>query len=186
MTFEQQLTYGRVGETRIAEWLKGRGWSVLPVYEIEKQTGKGPRLFAPREQLIAPDMFAFRGNIARWIEAKHKKAFTWHRLTARWVTGIDLRHYFDYCKIDDYSPFPVWLVFLHEGGQAKDSPADSPRGIFGNALSYLRQHENHRHENRGNSGMVYWAKDSLIELAPLPEQRAGVAMGAMSSPAYIG
>ena len=164
MNFDGQLKYGQVGESRIAEWLRARGNSILPVYEIEKQTGKGPRLFAPDRQIIAPDMFVFKGSDAFWIEAKHKNAFTWHRITERWVTGIDLKHYEDYCVIDGYSPFPVWLMFLHEGGQAKDSPADSPKGLFGNKLKYLREHENHRHENWGNSGMVYWALNSLIRL----------------------
>ncbi|MDP2676061.1 MAG: hypothetical protein Q8O83_00010 [bacterium] len=161
MNFNSNLKYGQVGESRIAEWLKSRGNSILPVYEIEKQTGKGPRLFSPDRSIIAPDMFIFKGKDCFWIEAKHKTAFTWHRITNRWVTGIDLKHYGDYCIIDDYSPFPVWLLFLHEGGQAKDSPSDSPKGLFGNALEYLRTHENHRHENWGNSGMVYWAIEAL-------------------------
>lgn len=159
--FKANLQYGQVGESRIAEWLKSRGNSIMPVYEIEKQTGKGPRLFTPDRQLVAPDMFVFKGSDAFWIEAKHKTAFTWHRLTGRWVTGIDLRHYADYCIIDDYSPFPVWLMFLHDGGHAKDSPVDSPCGLFGNKLRYLRKNENHRHRNWGTSGMVYWAINTL-------------------------
>jgi hypothetical protein len=164
MTFAANLDFGQVGESRIASWFKAKGYGVLPVYEIEKQTGKGPRLFMPKDVLIAPDMLTFKGAAAFWIEAKHKKAFTWHRLTNRWVTGIDLRHYLDYCKVDDSTPWPVWLLFLHDGGQAKDSPPDSPRGLYGNALAYLRKHENHRHENWGKTGMVYWALESLKRL----------------------
>ena len=162
--FDENLKYGHVGESRIASWLRARGNSVLPVYEIEKQTGKGPRLFAPDRQIIAPDMLVFKGNSAYWIEAKHKTAFSWHRITERWVTGIDLKHYGDYCLIDDYSPFPVWLIFLHDGGQARDSPAESPKGMFGNTLKILRDKENHRHENWGKSGMVYWAINVLRRL----------------------
>lgn len=167
MTFESNLDFGRVGESRIAEWLKSKGHSILPVYEIEKQTGKGPRLFLPDKKLIAPDMFVFKADKAYWIEAKHKTAFSWHRKTGCWVTGIDLKHYLDYCEIDDFSPWPVWLLFLHDGGQAKDSPPDSPSGLFGETLKVLRQHENHRHANWGPSGMVYWARDRLRLLAPL-------------------
>jgi hypothetical protein len=161
MTFAQNLDYGQVGESRIAQWYKAKGYGVLPVYDIEKQTGKGPRLFMPKGQLIAPDIFVFKQGAAFWIEAKHKNAFTWHRKTGRWVTGIDLRHYEDYCKVDETTPWPVWLLFLHDGGQAKDSPPDSPKGLFGNSLAYLRDHENHRHQNWGKTGMVYWAIDSL-------------------------
>lgn len=169
MTFEANLDFGRVGESRIATWLKARGLSILPVYEIEKQTGKGPRLFLPNKKLIAPDMFVFKGNKAYWIEAKHKTAFSWHRNTERWVTGIDLKHYADYCEIDDFSPWPVYLMFLHDGGQAKDSPPNSPSGLFGARLKFLREHENHRHSNWGSSGMIYWAHKDLKPLATLEE-----------------
>ncbi len=160
MSFTGSLREGIVGESKIANWLKSRGFSVLPVYEVALETGKGPRLFTAAEQLIAPDMLAYKGGKCYWIEAKHKTAFSWHRLTERWVTGIDLKHYADYCKIDDSSPWPVWLMFLHKGGQAKDSPP-SPAGLYGNSLAYLRQNENHRHMNWGKHGMVYWAEDSL-------------------------
>lgn len=143
----------------------------MPVYEKLIDEGKGPQVLLPKRELIAPDLLVFRGQRgseqAYWIEAKHKTAFSWHRLTGRWVTGIDLRHYEDYCCIDDMTPWPVWLLFLHQGGQAKDSPPNSPSGLHGNRLSVLRGCENHRHDNWGRTGMVYWALESLIALAEL-------------------
>ena len=169
MSFSASLDYGKAGESAIGNWLRRRGWAVLPVYEKIISEGKGPQLYMPNKALIAPDLFAFGRGKACWIEAKHKTAFSWHRLTGRWVTGIDLRHYADYCDVDDCTPWPVWLLFLHEGGRAKDSPADSPKGLFGETLTMLRAHENHRHENWGASGMVYWARDALRQLATLDE-----------------
>jgi len=168
-TFEQQLAIGKVAESAIANWLKRMGYSILPVYEKALGEFKGPQLFTPNQSLVAPDMFVFRGKASLWVEAKHKDAFTWHRITQRWVTGIDLRHYIDYCEVDDRSPFPVWLMFLHRGGQAKDSPANSPTGLFAGALKHLRMHENHRHSGWGNSGMVYWSVDTLQKIATLDE-----------------
>lgn len=165
MTFEASLDVGRVGESVISLWFREKGYSVLPVYEVEMHTGKGPRLFAPRTQLIAPDMLVFRAKDAYWIEAKHKSAFTWHRKTGRWTTGIDLHHYADYCAIDDMATWPVWLLFVQRGGRAKGDSEDSPAGLFGNKLSILRECENHRHSNWGTSGMVYWSIDSLELLA---------------------
>jgi hypothetical protein len=169
MDFEQRLSTGKVGESLIAAWLRSQNWTILPVYDVEIDTGKGPRLYTPTRKLIAPDMLALQTGSAQWIEAKHKTAFSWHRNTGRWVTGIDKRHYADYCAIDDSTDWPVWLMFLQQGGQAKDSPPHSPSGLFGNALSVLRQNENHRFPPEGDDGMVYWSPKHLIKLASLEE-----------------
>jgi hypothetical protein len=164
-SFSQQLDYGKAGESRIANYFKGRGYSVLPIYEKEMTEYKGPTLFAfDSSSVIAPDMLVFSQDNCFWIEAKRKSAFTWHRITQRWVTGIDLHHYEEYLKIaDKYSPWPVWLFFLHEAGEAKDTPPGmtSPVGLYANDINVLRHNENHRHKNWGKHGMVYWAVDNL-------------------------
>ena len=166
-SFEEKYTFGLAGECRIAQWLRSKGNGVLPVYEKIVDSGKGPRLFLPDKELIVPDLFVFNRQRSLWIEAKHKTAFTWHRKTNKWVTGIDLRHYHDYLEIMEDTPWKVWLLFLQEGGQAKDSPPNSPAGLFGNDLAFLSKHESHQHENGGTDGMVYWANQALIRLAPL-------------------
>jgi len=168
-TFRATLDYGEAGEAAISRWLRRRGCTVLPVYEKLIDNGKGPRLYLPHSTLIAPDLFVFGSQNVLWVESKHKTAFSWHRLTNRWVTGIDVRHYEHYLRVESETPWHVWLMFLHEGGQAKDSPPNSPTGLFGNALSKLAKCENHRHKNWGTMGMVYWAVDSLVNLAPLTE-----------------
>lgn len=158
MSFRENLGYGQAGESEIARWLIGRGSTVLPVYEKIIDTGKGPQLYTAIGNLVAPDLVALKDQKFTWIEAKRKSAFTWHRITQRWVTGIDLRHYEDYIKVREVVGAPVWLLFLHEGGQAKDSPKESPAGLFGSEIIQLMQNENHRHKNHGRSGMVYWAR----------------------------
>ena len=168
MSFDQTLEYGQAGESSVARWLRKRGNTVLPVYEKVIDEGKGPQLFTPTEQLIAPDMFVFQGAKALWVEAKRKTAFTWHRNTQRWTTGIDLRHYLDYLKVDDSTPWPVWLFFLQENGTAKDSPPGCPTGLFANTLDFLRTHENHR-SARHARGMVYWSHANLRLFATLEE-----------------
>lgn len=174
MSFERSLSRGLAGESAIARWLRRRGFSVLPAYQTMLDTGKGPQLYTPDCTLITPDMLVFKGNRVLWIEAKRKTAFAWNRQRGCWVTGIDLRHYSDYCRVEDCSPWPVWLLFLHEGGQAKDSPADSPAGLFGNSLEYLRHNENHRSPKFGSGGMVYWDIGCLRLMATvdavLPEE----------------
>lgn len=168
MSFSEQLRFGKVGESKIAVALKRCGFNVLPVYEKEVSEGKGPVLFvADGRELVLPDLLAFNSKKTIWVEAKHKTAFTKHRITGDWVTGIDLHHYNDYLEVSKLSPWPVWLIFLHDGGQAKDSPPDSPSGVFGNNINILSQHEHHRHENHGKHGMVYWTVPPLIGLSRL-------------------
>lgn len=173
MSFDVSLRFGQSAESDIARWLRSRGSSVLPVYETMLDTHKGPRLFVLGETLIAPDLFVFGKGPPVWIEVKHKTAFAWHRITGNWVTGIDLRHYTDYCQVDRVTPWPVWLLFLHKDGTAKDSPPDGPVGLFGADIESLRRNEHHRHANHGRSGMVYWTRDvdggPLRKLAELDE-----------------
>jgi hypothetical protein len=168
--FKEKLEFGKTGETEIAHWLRDRGNHVLPVYEISENQFKGPAFYTSQgEEIITPDMVTWSKNGILFIEAKHKEAFSWHRKTEKWVTGIDLKHYSDYQLLQARTKTPVWIIFLHRGGIAKDSPT-SPAGMFGNDLMFLIANENHRHENWAK-GMVYWAIDSLIKLSdyPLPK-----------------
>jgi len=168
-SFSSQLSFGKVGESAIAEWFKRKGYAVLPVYEVEMNTGKGPQVFTLDAELVAPDMLCFNGKRVYWIEAKHKSVFTWHRITGRWTTGIDKHHYEDYLRVAEKSPWPVWLLFLHRNGYTDEPPHDCPAGLFGRELLYLREHENHQHKGWGKYGMVYWAHETLLQLATLEE-----------------
>ena len=183
MSFESWLEFGKIGEGYIARWFQRRGYQTLPVYEKEIHEGKGPTLFcSDGTQLVAPDLLVFNSSKVFWIEAKTKSAFTKHRITGRWVTGIDLHHYKDYLKVAQRSPWPIYLLFLHFEGQAKDSPPGCPTGLFGGELGYLSENENHRHDNWGKSGMVYWAHETLTKFAELGAL-VPQAMGAISVPA---
>jgi len=177
VNFQQSLARGKVGESAIARWFMARGHSVLPVYEIELSHGKGPQLFRLGESFVAPDMLVFTSNGQIFVEAKHKSVFSWHRKTAQWTTGIDLRHYGEYQRVAELTGIPVWLMFLHICSTPNSNdlkyccPSVCPIGLFGNELSYLIHNENHRSEpldpmrpgfkGHGTSGMVYWAEQSL-------------------------
>ena len=45
-----------MGESLIARWFRERGYNILPVYETELNTGKGPRVFAAQCEIVAPDL----------------------------------------------------------------------------------------------------------------------------------
>jgi len=158
MSFSENLDVGKVAEGAISMWLQSRGHCVLPIYEVAKGNYKGPQLYTGGEGLIAPDMLAMKGGKVLWIESKHKTGFTFWRIGQVFETGIDLRHYRDYIEIRRETMFPVWLLFLHKGGQVKDSP-ESPPGLYGNDIDVLRANESHRDDRHGRSGMVYWTRE---------------------------
>lgn len=184
MTFAKQLATGKVAEGLIAKWLQARGSAVMPAYEIEISRGKGPQLFCREGEFVAPDMLVFNHDGLLWIEAKHKSVFTWYRRGKRWTTGIDLRHYDDYLKVQARTKLPVWLLFYHRESIPADRdlrydecPRECPTGLFGNSLEVLSQPANISHDcpaydesregivGHGRSGMIYWAVSSLKRLA---------------------
>jgi len=158
-----------------------RDWVALPVYEIEKASGKGPQVFHSGGQVIAPDLLIMKRQKKKvvWVEAKHKSVFSWYYGdgNSRWTTGIDLRHYEDYQKLLELVPWDVWLLFLHRENipDSKDTerwyncPNLCPTGLYGGNLRELINQESHRSNRWGNSGMVYWAESSLTRLATLKD-----------------
>ena len=181
-SFNDQFAYGRVAESQIAQWLvQAQGWIILPAYEIEIPSGKGPRLFTPLNQLIVPDILAmkYKGKrfLLKWHESKHKTRFTWHYKSKNWQTGIDVRHYLDYIQVQKQT-FEVYVLFLHSCAVPSKydlehgSPAACPTGLFGRPLSYLMSHEHHRdsyNDGRRDNPMVYWNESDLERLATLEE-----------------
>ena len=165
--FAKRYQFGRAGELEIQSRLKKAGYNILATCQIVPESGHGgPRIVTPtKNDPVVADFFVWRGVVSRWIEVKHKSAFSWYRKTSCWVTGINLHQYRDYQEIERTSPWPLWLFFLHDGDYAIGSPfPDSPSGLFGNKLSYLTAHEHHRATQWGSSGMVYWAIEQLEPL----------------------
>lgn len=173
MKFEntQEYIFGRAGESTVSKWLNYRGNTVIPIYEKMFDDNKGPRVFAENgNQFVAPDLMVFNKNFY-FVEVKRKTAFSWYRKKNIWTTGIDIRVYDHYCKLQDLYKWEIWLFFLHEGGQAKDSPPNSPAGLFGQKLAILRNCENHRFY-KIKSPMVYWDKENLLFLESLEKLKS--------------
>jgi len=177
--FEHRLAVGKVGESLIANWLKRRGYNVLPAYEIAEPEFKGPRIFSVERDLVAPDLLAFRfwqeqrreQKRVLWVEAKSKAAFTWHRISQTYQDGIDKRHWLDYLELRRRMPWDLWLLFLHApGGLAKDNPEGMvpPSGLFGGEIRRLAECIDHESDRWGSSGMVYWrCSDLTVDGKPL-------------------
>jgi hypothetical protein len=179
-----------MGEDLIACFERRDGFIILPAYEKESQTGKGPRLYLPfgsgHRELIVPDLLGKRGGEIAWIEAKLKKHFTWHARSGHWQTGIDQRHYEDYLKVLELTQWDVWLRFLHmhdtpprskwaDGlGGGHPQPLHCPTGLYGGSLSRLLFLVDHvgsyvDEEGRRTCQMVYWNYEDLDHLATLQE-----------------
>ena len=185
MGFAQSLKMGRIAESLIARWMIGRGTCILPAYEIEVSSGKGPQLFCPSGSYVSPDLLAFTKKGLFWIEAKHKTVFAWNRSREVWVTGIDLHHYGQYMQVAKQTNLPVWLLFFHRestpspGDILHGCPPECPTGLFGGELFDLVTKENHRSppldfnregiKGHGRSGMVYWDPSALQLLATKEE-----------------
>jgi hypothetical protein len=183
--FDDALKFGKTGEGYLARYLIRSGFNVLPVYEIEQGQYKGPSVYSSCGRLVAPDMMAFssrvefEGEKCCFLEAKTKSAFTWHRITQRFTTGISRQHFYDYLKIQQNAPFTVWLMFLQlDKVAAKDSP-HGPSGLYGASVEWLSRKINHEHiaEDERKS-MVYWAEQDLRYIASLDEVANGVYTGA--------
>lgn len=181
ITFSEYLAQGRVAEGAIANWARSIGHTIVPAYEIEIAQGKGPQVFTPDTELIAPDMLCVRGNEIRWFEAKSKSHFTWYRIKQQWETGIDLRHYEHYIKVREHFGWPVWVLFYHPDPTPWQSDLDNgcprqcPTGLFGNSIKQLQKCESHRSDRWGRSGMVYWAHHDLKRLAATEDVEAAMA-----------
>lgn len=173
MTFEEQLAFGKIGESDIARWLKSRGSSVLPVYEKEIDEGKGPQFFADGESYAAPDLFCFPQ--CEWIEAKHKTVFSWHRITQTWQTGIDMNHWTQYQRVEEISKRRVWLMFLHRCARPDQRdlmagcPPQCPTGLFVGSLKYLARNVDHTDGRWGRHGMIYWRESTLNKVAEIDD-----------------
>ena len=167
--FNEQLEIGKTGESLIANWLKSRGNSILPIYEIADNQFKGPALYCnDNSSLVAPDMAVFGNNDMLFVEAKYKSGFSWYRNGKTWVTGIDLHHFYQYLSFKKKVNKDVFIFFLHKGLSAKDSDI-SESGLFGGEIDYLLMNSSHRSDKHGTSGMIYWSKDSLTRYAEYSE-----------------
>ena len=151
-------------------FLTERGNTVLPVYNVPLDNGKGPQLFTPGQSLVAPDNLVFlrskgpSGAPIIWAEVKAKDGFAWYRKTAKWQTGFDTCHFNQYLKVESVTRHPVWVLFVQRGIRTKDQPHDKhqPSGVFVQKLSELAKTFSHYHGE-----MVYWPIDALDLWAPL-------------------
>ena len=141
----------------MADWLKARGWRVLPVYDYSgKGDSKAPRFEGrgPITSLVMPDLLAARDGELRFVEVKYKTRPDYTRATGRLETGISLRLFRDYQAVEACTGAPVWIVWIH--GTAR--PVAS---TLAKVEQNMRVYEGPK---MGRGGMIFVPLDALDEV----------------------
>lgn len=114
-TFEESLARGREAELAVAEWLKRRGWGVVPSYDYSGASGdKGPRAMFLHRRLIIPDLDVFKEGTRLWVEVKFYTYAPVNRALGKSVHGIPRYYYEHYLGVEKESGNPVFLAVVEE------------------------------------------------------------------------
>lgn len=108
-SFKDKLLFGQEGEHEVADFLLGKGISVLPLYQFNNT--HAPFIMNKSDKVVSPDLICFSQK-AFMVEVKTKNQ--WVSFKGRNETGIDLRLYRHYKKIKDFSNLEVYVFFNHK------------------------------------------------------------------------
>ena len=153
--FREQPAFGREIEKAVGAWLMSKGLRILPVYDYSGlREDKAPKFTAadPSESLVLPDLLGALDSSCRWYEVKYKHHAEFTRKTQRHETGISLRLWKQYQRVESVSGIPVWLLFAH---RKEDE-------VRGEAIARLKGRERiYGGRKMGSAGMVFFAWDDL-------------------------
>lgn len=187
--FQEKLEQGRLGENWTLYYTcRTLHYVNLPVSKIKDFEDKGPRIYIPNslggppiyvpvpdtlcihrhdwkdEQLALPSEF--------WLEAKFKSRCTFYRINKAWQSGIDMRSYKWYKKVEEFTGKPVWvfhLIFptsdqqaIAQGAPKEKRPA--PHGLYTHPISLVPAYD-----PDSNPKMIYWKIEKMRRLAKLSE-----------------
>lgn len=107
---------GREGEGIAREWLVRQGYWVIPASLIDN--GGAPALVGyinsqePPVGITLPDVLAFQGQSARWVEVKVKSRSTLNQVRRREEHGIEERHWQSYMDCVRQTGIPGALAIV--------------------------------------------------------------------------
>lgn len=111
-SFKELLKFGEEGEKEVALKLLDIGYTVLPLYQFNKE--HAPFLLSKKGKITLPDLDCYNENKESiYIEVKSKKQ--WNTTNGIIETGFDLKHFKEYKKIQEKTQKEVWIVFNHKG-----------------------------------------------------------------------
>lgn len=101
---------GLKGENLVREWLKLRGFYVLPVSLIE--AGGAPALEGRLNRIIASNHLVARAGETFWAEIKTFQRATFNQHRQRWEHGVPIRLWNEYIKGQVITGIPGCLFIL--------------------------------------------------------------------------
>lgn len=113
-SFRKSLAHGKEQERKTSAYLKALGYRVLPTTDFSSRGAPMLEAADREDSLIMPDAQAFRDGEGAWFENKWKTKAIRGDKSGRLETGISLRHFDHYARVERESRIPVVLVFVHE------------------------------------------------------------------------
>lgn len=160
-TFLAAVARARIIEMAVAAWLMSRGWRVLPVYDYTGlKEDKAPKLQAAdiAEALVMPDLFVARQGAAHFVEVKWKQHADWTRITRRLETGISLRLWNHYQRVQQETGLAVWILFVH------DDESEIRGATLDRLAPMMRRYDGPK---MGRDGMAFFPWNEIPRVAPL-------------------
>ena len=139
---------GDSGQRLISEWLKHRGWLVIPSYDYTGATEKAPRMQGIQSSFVLPDIDLSKSGKRCWAEVKTKSSSTLHRKTGILEHGFALRHYRDYLRVEKESGCTVFLIVYE---------LDTTE-ILSSSLSSLGKGRIYTGDKMDRGGTIFWPR----------------------------
>lgn len=156
----------KIFEVAVGAWLRKRNQYVLPAYDYSGLgDDKPPMLRGKDENLVIPDLLAWRTGNGAWYEVKLKDRAVLYRNYQHLTTGINLRHYRHYRQVKTITGLPVFVVFVHQQEQCVK---------YGEIDALPVSHE-YTGTKMGRDGMIFFEFDKIAQLMPYSELQAVAA-----------
>ena len=117
-SFAEKLEFGKQAEIAVSDWLKRRGWYVVPSYDYNGDDNKAPRLAGLFSTFVVPDLDVSKDGTRLWVEVKRYCDSPVNRKLGERVHGIKERLYKEYLMVQRVSGTPAYLMVVEdfEGG----------------------------------------------------------------------
>lgn len=115
-SFEEtdEFIRGRNGERLVADYLRRKGWYVIPSYDYSGDEHKAPRLTGLLDSFVIPDLDVSRCGNRQWAEVKTKWAASFTHVTQQFEHGLPARHFNHYHAVQHVTGCPVHVFIFEE------------------------------------------------------------------------